>query len=130
MALDRDLLFELIVAEILIPIEHNLGDERFFAYQKGQGDPALPRFCLYLHVFKEPGFVKDFDLSADILRGVRIAGLQRQSADNRRQFDPLVPSNLYRRHFDRGLLRSGCMHRQYPAGQCDEDHDEEPTRRG
>ena len=127
MALDRDLLFELIVAELSIPVKYDLGNKRFLTDQKRQGRTSCPRFRLDLHFFKVSGFVEDLDLASDIFRGVGIAGFQCQSTDNRRQLNPFISSNLDRRHFYSGWLRSDRKHRQQTADQCDEYHDDKPA---
>ena len=92
---DGDLLLQLILAEVLVPVKHNLGDERLLPNHEHHGHPPDDRISLDPHVLKEAHLVDQSDLSPDGLPRVGIIHLEREAAADGRLLDALVSP-----HFD------------------------------
>src|SRR5262249_36723313 len=78
LAFDRDFLLQLVVAQLLITIKDNLGDERFLMYEKGEAEAVGGRIGFDLDIFEIPVLIEYFDRATDVFLGVGIAGLQGQ----------------------------------------------------
>ena len=106
LALDGDLFFQLIVAQLLVSVEHDLGDEGLFADDERDGHPAGSRIGFNLNVLEVAGSVENLDLLTKRVSGKAIIHLQRKAPFDRLQFNAFVAANGDRVHQRDGVLRT------------------------
>ena len=88
---DGGLLPELVVAELRVPLEADLAEERSLDDDEDHAHPALELLGANLHVVEEPQAEDGADVVAERGRGERIADLGLHAVQDGRPLDPAVP---------------------------------------